>query len=287
VADGTRIYSDALFSDFIETSDGTAWIYVATDPIHTTVSDFPGLKTYAVVTRSPTTAHALTTYDGETMNFYTPATKVLTPWAHSNGKFYPIFKAPASAYPITEIEYHLFNRYVAQGNGLQWYANQRPYVTAPWTQPIFTNSYVAPDGSRASASNEDVSRGRLAYKAMNGQIGGDASTCWSTDNEFVGWWRVDFPYKIALTKLTHYNVKSVSSAAIRGQYFTDETLTVPIGAQFYITGEWESIVTYDSQENPIVTRAVYFKKEMSNRWSGIGEVVLEAASMTYEAGEGR
>jgi hypothetical protein len=283
----TRIYTDALFSNFIETSDGESWVYVATDPINTTVPDYPGLQTYAAVTKNPLIHYALATYDGEGMNFYIPATKVLTPWAHSGGQFYPISAAPAGAYPITEFEYNLFNYYVAQGIELQWYSNQRPYVTKPWTQPIFTDSYVAPDGSRAAASNEDVSRGRLAYKAMNGQIGGDASTCWSTDNEFDGWWRVDFPYKIALSKLTHYNVKSVSSAAIRGQYFTDETLITPIGEQFYITGEWESIILYDSPENPIMTRGIYFQKVNSNRWSGIGELVLEATSMTHEAGEGR
>jgi hypothetical protein len=222
------------------------------------------------------------------MNFYVPATKAITLWVHSNGKFYPVSNAPSGAYPITETEYNRFNYYVAQGNPLQWYANQRPYITKPWTQPIFTNSYVASDGSRIKASSEGIMYDDPAYRAMDGNISGGDGNFWTTDNSLTGWWRVDFPYKIALTKLTHYNRGGGDEyTPITGQYFTDETMTIPIGDSFSVEGAWTIVVTYDSPENPILTRGIYFKKTGGGVWGGIGEVVLEAASMTYEAGEGR
>jgi hypothetical protein len=122
---------------------------------------------------------------------------------------------------------------------------------------------------------------------MDGEIGGSYDSVWTTDDEFTGWWRVDFPYKIALTKLTLHNAISSSSAFLKGQFFTDETCTTPIGGSFTAWNAWEVIVLYDEPENPIITRGIYFRKASSNRWSGIGELVIEATSMTYEAGEGR
>jgi hypothetical protein len=222
------------------------------------------------------------------MNFYLLATKMITPWAHRGGQFYPISTAPAGAYPITESEYVRFNYYVAQGIALQWYVNQRPYVTAPWTQPIFSNSHRAPDGSTVLASTEYVRYASYAHKAMDGEIGGSYDTAWTTDGEFSGWWRVDFPYTIALTKLTHHTAPSSSAPLLQNvQYFTDETLATPIGSAFTSNTAWEVVVAYDDPENPIMTRGIYFKKTNGNRWAGIGELVLEATSMTYEAGEGR
>jgi hypothetical protein len=122
---------------------------------------------------------------------------------------------------------------------------------------------------------------------MDGSVSGSYDAAWTTDDEFGGWWRVDFPYKIALTKLTNYNAPSSSSAYLKGQYFTDETRTVPIGDLFTAWNAWEVFAIYDDPENPIMTRSIYSYKQTGNRWSGIGEAVLEAASMTYEARDGR
>jgi hypothetical protein len=222
------------------------------------------------------------------MNFYVLATKAITRWAHGEGKFYPISAAPPGAYPITEPEYMRFNYYIAQGIGLQWYANQRPYVTKPWTQPIFTNSYQAPDGSVVSASSEATLVGDYAYGAMDGNIGQAADGYfWTPHNSSTGWWRVDFPHTIALTKLTHHNRYNATYASISGRYYTDATKTTPIGDAFSLDGSWTTITTYDDSDHPILTRAIYFEKTDGNGYSGIGELVLEATSMTYEAGEGR
>jgi hypothetical protein len=274
VASGVRVYSDTLFRNFIEKSDGESWVYSLGDLSHTAVPDFPGLQTHAAVTGNPLTTYALAVYYDAT-------------WYFSGGQFYRD-DAPGGAYEPPNFEHTTLINLIDQGKSLGWYENQRPYVSAPWTQPIFTNSYVASAGSRIRASSEQTSYGNSAYKAMDGSTTGGAGNFWAINDSVTGWWRVDFPYKIALTKLTHYNRGNGDQyAGITGCYYTEETRATPIGDSFSLDGSWATAVIYDSAENPIMTRGIYFQKTGGQAWSGIGEVVLEATSMTYEAGEGR
>jgi hypothetical protein len=285
VADGTRIYSDALFSDFIETSDGTAWIYVATDPINTTVPDFPGLKTYAAVTKNPLTHHALAVYDNAS-------------WYFSDGQFY-WENAPEGAYQLTNLEYATLTNLIGQGKTLGWYANQRPYIYEAWTHPGYGSNNDNPDGAVFTASSEASNRN--AYKAMNGAYGGTGLDDWRPDVEGPAWWQVFFPFKIMITFLKHHNCHRTGSqigaaAGIVGHYFADAAETIPIGDTFdsggasgsSTTGQGEYTV-YDSTV-PIITDTIRLNKISgtggdSRGSAGIGEADLIASKIIYEVAE--
>jgi hypothetical protein len=158
----------------------------------------------------------------------------------------------------------------------------------PWMQPVFTDSNRASDGSLIRASSESIQYGNPAYRAMDGnKTATSDGYFWSTNNSTTGWWRVDFPYAIRLTKLTHYNCYNATYADITSRYYTDPSRSVPLGDAFSLSGSWTPLVVYDSAENPIRTRGIFFEKTDGSVWSGIGELELEATEMAYEAGEGR
>jgi len=148
------------------------------------------------------------------------------------------------------------------------------YKWTTWAQPVFT-TYTASDGSVISASSEGTSWDGHAWRAMDGHTSGGDGNFWGTTGTSTGWWKVVFPYKIAITKLVHYNRDNTSYSSITGQYFADVAMTIPIGSSFINTTSWGTTTVYDSS-TPIVTDTIYFNKTAGNNSSGIGELVITA-----------
>lgn len=148
------------------------------------------------------------------------------------------------------------------------------YKWTAWIQPVFT-TYTASDGSVISASSEGTSWNGHAWRAMDGHTSGGDGNFWGTTGTSTGWWKVVFPYKIAITKLVHYNRDNTSYSSITGQYFADVAMTIPIGSSFTNTTSWGTTTVYDSS-TPIVTDTIYFNKTAGNNSSGIGELVITA-----------
>jgi hypothetical protein len=283
VAGGVRTYSDPLFSDFIEGSDGESWVYTADAPTHTTVPDFPGLQTNAAVTGSPLTTYALATYDSVT-------------WYFSDGQFY-WDNAPAGAYELTDLEHDALLNLINGGKSLGWHENQRPYIYEAWTRPNYTSNTGNPDGALFSASSEYSHSGtvlRDAYQAMDGAVG--SLDEWRPEESGPAWWKVIFPFKIRITQLTHQNTHRTGSqvigdAGIIGQYFGDGGGTVPIGDPFDSgSTSMATCDVYDSQ-TPVITGTIYMEKTAGTGWdttkgnAGIGEVILVADKIIYEVAE--
>ena len=152
------------------------------------------------------------------------------------------------------------------------------YKWTTWAQPVFT-TYTASDGSVISASSEGTSWDGHAWRAMDGHTSGGDGNFWGTTGTSTGWWKVVFPYKIAITKLVHYNRDNTSYSSIKGQYFADVAMTIPIGSPFTNTTSWGTTTVYDSS-TPIVTDTIYFNKTAGNNSSGIGELVITAKKAT-------
>jgi len=152
------------------------------------------------------------------------------------------------------------------------------YKWTTWAQPVFT-TYTASDGSVISASSEGTSWNGHAWRAMDGHTSGGDGNFWGTTGTSTGWWKVVFPYKIAITKLVHYNRDNTSYSSIKGQYFADVAMTIPIGSPFTNTTSWGTTTVYDSS-TPIVTDTIYFNKTAGNNSSGIGELVITAKKAT-------
>jgi hypothetical protein len=285
VANGTRIYSDPLFSDFIEESDGESWMYTADSPTHTTVDDFPGLQTYAAVTGNPFTTHALAVYDNVV-------------WYFHDGQFY-WNNAPEGAYELTDSEHTTLLRLIDQGKSLGWYANQRPYIYEAWTRPNYTANTGNPDGAIFTASSEYTYSGtvlRRAYQAMDGVYASAGLNEWRPEEAGPAWWKVVFPFKILITKLTHQNThrtgsEIAGSAGIIGQYFGNSEATIPIGDQFDSGGTSVAFYEVYNSQTPVVADTIYLVKTASTGGdttrgtAGIGEVILVADKIIYEVGE--
>ncbi|MDR3117602.1 MAG: hypothetical protein LBT98_03460 [Puniceicoccales bacterium] len=214
------------------------------------------------------------------MKFYLVTVGDITPWAHAEGSFYTTASAPPGSYPLTQQEYDALNYRIADGDTLSWYADQRPYTTAPWSQPIFTG-YTAGDGSVISAGNYQATYSEYPWKAMDGYSTGDGRF-WGT-TATTTWWKVVFPYKILLTGLVHYSRYNSTYAAVQGRYWAEEAMQTPIGSAINgpSTSNWSTTV-YDDSAHPIVTDRIYFQKTGGHENGGIGEVVITARKLTYE-----
>jgi hypothetical protein len=221
----------------------------------------------------------LCTKDLDAMKLYAATVGAILPWAHYEGQFYRRDSAPSGAYPLAQEQVDALNYSIAAGDTLAWYADQRPYTTASWSQPVFTG-YTAGDGSVISAGNYQDGYSEYPWKAMDGKIGD--GNFWGTTTTTT-WWKVVFPYKILLTGLVHYNRYDGQYAAINGRYWADEAATIPIGDAISApaTSNWSTTV-YSSTASPIVTDRIRFEKTGGNVNGGIGEIVITARKISYE-----
>jgi hypothetical protein len=217
------------------------------------------------------------------MKFYYVVTGAPMPWAHNSGQFYVLEDAPPGSYPITQEQYDAIRYHIADGDTVSWYADQRPYTTAAWSQPVFTSA-TASDGSVISAGNYQGQYGENPYHAMDGYTsGGQDSQRWWGTTTTPTWWKVIFSYRISITRLVHYNREGSSYANIQGRYWADEAMTIPIGAAISTANTgWLAVTVYNNVADPIVTDRIYFQKTGGAQYSGIGEVVLTARKFTYE-----
>jgi hypothetical protein len=279
-AAGTRIYADPMFSDFIEESNGAAWVYTDALPTTTDIPDFPGLQTYAAVTKGPLTTYALAHYENIT-------------WYFHNGQFYRD-DAPEGAYQLTDLEHTTLINLMNQGKSLGWYANQRPYIYSNWTHPDYGSNDSNSDGALFSASSEYTYS--HAYMAVDNRISSTDIYEWRPNAAGPAWWQVTFPFKIMLTGLIHHNCARTGSqigghSGIQGQYFADANGEVSIGPFFNSGGNPLPPYSVYSSDLPIITHIIRLEKIASTEGytdrgdAGVKEVEITASKIIYEVGE--
>jgi hypothetical protein len=240
---------------------------IVDDPVETVIGDDPGKRVYFFIRK-----------ENDQMRTYISVTGDHLPWSHYGGSFYTASMAPEGAYPLTQGQYDTLQYRIAAGDTIGWYANQRPYAMANWSQPVFT-TYTASDGSTITAGNQEAGYGEYSWKAMDGITTGD--NFWGT-NVTATWWQVTFPHKIAITRLIHYNRNGADYANITGRYWTGPEMTNPIGAAFTLAGSWATRTVYNNAATAIITDKIYFQKTGGGVYAGIGEVVLTAKKISYE-----
>ncbi|MDR2030206.1 MAG: hypothetical protein LBP65_01930 [Puniceicoccales bacterium] len=241
---------------------------IVDDPEVTKLDDTPEDEIYLLCTK-----------DLNDMKLYAATVGAVMPWAHYDGTFYTRDSAPSGAYPLSQEQVDALNYSMAAGDTLAWYADQRPYTTASWTQPVFTSN-TAGDGSVISAGDYQWEYSEYPWKAMDGKIGD--GNFWGTTTTQT-WWKVVFPYRIFLTGLVHYNRYDVAYAAINGRYWADDAETIPIGNAISTpaTSNWSTTV-YNDFANPILTDRIRFQKTGGHVNGGIGEIVITARKISYE-----
>lgn len=153
-----------------------------------------------------------------------------------------------------------------------------------WAQPVFT-SQVASDGSMITCSSQDSQYNNFCWRAMDGNK--DVTTSNGDGNQWSAyansaWWKVEFPYYIAITKLVHCDRGGANYRLTSARYYADENMKTPIGGSFSTSTAWEAVTVYDS-ETPIITNVIYFKGVLSHEtYGGIGELEITAQKVLTE-----
>lgn len=158
---------------------------------------------------------------------------------------------------------------------------------AAWTQPVFSGSNIASDGSETSGYG--TYRGSAPYGAMDGvKSGGDvANTTWEANATSGHWWKVKFPYKIKITGLLHYNrYGSGTTAIVTGRFYADDLMSIPIGDQFTSPrNPWSQTQVENIPAEGIVTDTIKFYKSGGDTHAGIGELDITATKLVEGSAE--
>jgi hypothetical protein len=209
------------------------------------------------------------------------------------GQFYDENSAPPGAFPLSAEQYTILTTLIVQGKTLGWHSDQRPYIYEPWTRPNYTSNSANEDGTVFSASSE-YSASYAAYKAMDGVKSGTYTGCWVVaSGATAAWLRISFPYKLLLTKLTHYNGYSFGSSsesvAVTATYYSgvDTNGQVLINTFTTSTTNWAQY-SYGINSG-IAVSSIYLNipsfPSSTTLHIAVGEIEIEASKIIYEVGE--
>lgn len=150
------------------------------------------------------------------------------------------------------------------------------YVFQDWTQPKATANTTAIDGGNMVFTASSTYSTWKAYGPLDGLTSGERNG-WIPSNTSSAWWQVKFPYKLKITGLKHYNAEAESSIAITsGRFYTDSTMTTPIGNSFSTPNtDWYATTVSGIPAEGVITDTIYFSRTGSG-YSGIGELVITA-----------
>lgn len=179
------------------------------------------------------------------------------------------------------------------------------YNIEPWTQPKLTGqSTTVPEGTitctASSAyyrapSDTHAGEDNAAWHAMDGTSDGYINgTYWgpgsysdteSVPENFGAWWQVKFPYEIlikGITVLNRYSSSESEQTMLSGAFYTDSTKKMMIGKPFtnsHRSNWWKTPISGIDPQG-VATDTIYFFKENSDDWAGIGEIELNAYKLT-------
>lgn len=157
-------------------------------------------------------------------------------------------------------------------------------IWIPWSKPIATgpNTIVPkPDGTTGtmsiSASVQWSSVDGAAWRAMDGAVGSTANGWRAGTSSNPQWWQVVFPYPIKIYDITHYNTNSNASSSVSGRFYTNDTMTTPIGNAFTsVNSNATALAITGIPAEGVITDTIYFRKTAGNQYSGIGEIDIRA-----------
>ena len=176
------------------------------------------------------------------------------------------------------------------------------YKVDSWTQPKLTGTTttVTEGTITCTASSAYVNSGvedNAAWHAMDGIGSGYAnSTYWgpgtyggtgnaNTPDNFGACWQVKFPYKLLIKKITvsnRFTTGENEQTSLSGAFYTNSSKKKMIGKPFTNSHRaiwWKTPIGGIDQQG-VATDTIYFFKENSDDWAGIGEIEIEADKLT-------
>jgi len=203
-----------------------------------------------------------------------------TDWVNTNTYSRNIGEIVASTIPLTDAGLHLLDGALISGSGsysdfvdyiADFYDNSK--IQVAFEMPTLTaNTTTTEDGDIVCSASAESSSTYAAWKA------GTSSGGWRASSTTSGWWQIVFPYELTITDLTFKSASSTTYCAKDCRFYTDSTLTTPIGDAFVgsASANTNTVVTGISSSG-IKTNTIYLKIDSSNS-TGIGcsQIIITA-----------